>query len=128
MAKIFTKRATLKEAHRYEDWEIPERRLHTVLLADIDEFITMHKITIEAKIKLKKPEKIKLFEAELSRLIAAKINYGNPEQAEIPEESDSESDAEVDVQLVQLIAIYLQNNLNSNSSDEEPVNFSIKSY
>ena len=46
----------------------------------------MHKITIEAKIKLKKPEKIKLFEAELSRLIAAKINYGNPEQAEIPEE------------------------------------------
>ena len=72
MAKKFTKRATLKEAHRYEDWpinwEIPERRLHTVLLADIDEFITMHKITIEAKIKFKKPEKIKLFEAELSRL------------------------------------------------------------
>ena len=75
MAKIFTKKATLKKAHRYEDWhinwEIPERRLHTVLLADIDEFITMHKITIEAKIKLKKPEKIKLFEAELSRLIAS---------------------------------------------------------
>ena len=75
MAKKFTKRATLKEAHRYEDWpinwEIPERRLHTVLSADLDEFITMHKITIEAKIKLKKPEKIKLFEAELSRLIAS---------------------------------------------------------
>ena len=129
MAKIFTKKATLKKAHRYEDWhinwEIPERRLHTVLLADIDEFITMHKITIEAKIKLKKPEKIKLFEAELSRLIAAKINYGNPEQAEIPEESDSESDAEVDVQLVQINSD-ISSESSSDSSDEEPVNFSIR--
>ena len=58
----------------------------TVLLGDIDELITRHKITIEGK--LKKKEKIKLFEAELSRLIAAKINHGNLQQAEIPEESD----------------------------------------
>ena len=62
-----------------------------------------------------------MFVAELSRLIAAKINHGNVQQAETPEESDPESDAEVDVQQG-LIDSDISSESSSNSSDEEPVN------
>ena len=53
-----------------------------------------------------------MFVAELSRLIAAKINHGNIQQAETPEESNPECDMEMLLfNRILLIMIYLQNHL-----------------
>ena len=62
-----------------------------------------------------------MFVAELSRLIAAKINHGNLQEAETPEERDPTSDAEVDVQQGHIDSD-ISSESSSNSSDEEPVN------
>ena len=62
-----------------------------------------------------------MFVAELSRLIAAKINHGNLQQAETPEESDTVSDGVVDIQQG-LIDSDISSESSSNSSDEEQVN------
>ena len=126
--KRLAKKVNERNERKFDDinWELlyHERKLHTVLVSEINEFLIKNKLAVETK--LSKKEKIGIIEAEISKTIAAKIHYRIVSEDEIVQEAESDSDNEEEVQLD--IDNSDVDTSSSDSSDDEEVTPTLSRY